>query len=95
MHLKDFKFYLIIISIIIFFIWIICSFFAMGYEQGTSTSFAGKISYIIVEKGTFSSNFWNKILPNLQGVVMFLTLMTTSVLMTVLIVIIKTIIKKR
>lgn len=95
MHLKDFKFYLIIISIIIFFIWIICSFFVMGYEQGTSTSFAGKISYKIAERVTFSSGFWNNIVPNLQGVVMFLTLMTTSVLMTVLIVIIKTIIKKR
>ena len=58
----DLNFVFILIFLLLFVLWLICSFFAIPVEDGSNNSFIPKFSYQIAKLIMFSLNFWYKFL---------------------------------
>lgn len=89
MLLKDIKLTLInilLLYIVVFFVWLVIGFFAMGYEGGTDNSNLGFYCYKIAGLLVFSKHFWFKILQSSILATHFSLFTTTAILYVVYII---------
>ena len=62
MKIQDFRLLITITFLALFLLWLISSFFAIPYEEGTNNTFIPKYSYGISKLIMFSLDFWFKFL---------------------------------
>lgn len=92
MHLKDFKYFLLIISFLLFSSYFTLAIFSIGYEESTNTTELAAISYKIMSFIVFSLKYLLKLLPNFISFI--LSIITSASIVSLVFMLIKLIIIK-
>lgn len=91
LRLKDFKLIFILSFIILLMLWMVISFLAMGYEQGTDLSSFGKSCYEVAKIIHFSLSFWQRLFSN--NISFFASFVSSGIILSLVIFLIKFLLK--